>query len=144
MTNHLYRTQVDPLMDVSKLPLSYTASQLNSVSLDLIVSGWKTKWTYSEQTLKNTILYMIIIGHFALCTQKKNQDTMHSIWICSYMLSNIKSIPYMPLHHNYETKMHTRLSEENIPRFIHQQEQINHYWTRTWHLKSVKASSEHL
>lgn len=34
-----YRTNVDSLVDVSKLAFSYTAAQLNSLSLDLIIPG---------------------------------------------------------------------------------------------------------
>lgn len=63
-----------------------------------------------------------------------------------HMLSNIESIPYMPLKHNYKPKMQTRLNKENIPRFIHEQEKkkkkvlLNKPFIR----KSVKASLQHL
>ncbi len=33
-----YRADVDSLVDVSKLPLTYAATQLNTITLNLIVS----------------------------------------------------------------------------------------------------------
>lgn len=45
-----YRADVDSLVDISKLTLTYAASQLNTIPLNLIVTCWIHNMNMNTQT----------------------------------------------------------------------------------------------